>query len=348
MTAFHLVSRMILKSMISCAGLMKYSPTLVLGYHDVAAEGDFSSWLKVPVKSFEQQLRFLSCVGNFIRPGDLFEPGRMRRNRLNVLLTFDDGFEGNFSQSYPVIRRLGIPALFFISTWNMVTGESFWFDRIIRLIQRHKVKSLDLRHLGMRVYGFSSKREEARWNEIQAVLEAVKRGEREGKADLGASVAAVLEQACGIPQGLAERDHCRPITPEQVLEMRRSGLCHFGSHSHRHGILKTLDDATLAQELVTSRTILEDLLGEAVLHVSYPNGDVDERVRQACLEAGYRYGYTTLSGCVDGSTNRMEIPRLLIGGYDSLPRLFLRIARDIMKTGKLSGRNDKRRDRGLI
>jgi peptidoglycan/xylan/chitin deacetylase (PgdA/CDA1 family) len=332
-----------LKGELMRAGDLRHPPVLVLGYHDVVAGGDYSSWLKVPADVFDEQVRFLRTIGHFIAPADLLEPERLRHDRLNLLMTFDDGFAGNFTFGYPVIRRYCIPSLFFISTWNMQSGEPFWFDQIISLIQRHRLTRFDLRHLGLRDYRFSLLRKNMRWTGIQSLLDDVKRGNVAGNGRCAEKVVAALEKSCGVISNKSAQEECSPLTRDQVVEMYRSGLCHFGSHSHRHGILTALEDDDLAAELTTSRRILEDLLDDEVTHISYPNGDTNERVKRASMDAGYRFGYKTASACVNEYTDRLEIPRLLIGGYDSSAGILWQLRKILLKSRCTNGREGGRR-----
>ena len=61
--------------------------------------------------------------------------------------------------------------------------------------------------------------------------------------------------------------------------------------------------------------------------IAYPNGDVDGRVVRFSREAGYRFGYGTRAGVLDQNGDRMLIPRLLVGGYDSPGALIFNINR---------------------
>ena len=79
----------------------------------------------------------------------------------------------------------------------------------------------------------------------------------------------------------------RPMTWAMVRELHRSGWT-IGSHTVRHGRLTGLDDAGLERELTASRAALEDALGSPCRHFCAPYGDMDDRVRQAALAAGYR------------------------------------------------------------
>jgi len=302
--------------------------TAVLCYHDLCRPGETGSWLKVDVDRFERQIVALKKISTFIRPDALFEPDRLSRVRLNLLLTFDDGFVNNFRLGLPVLQRHGVPALFFISTGHMESGEPFWFDRLIRPIQHYHFDELDLRHLGMDIYRFSLGNVEKRWNGIQRLLEDVKKLDENQDGKL-------VDQILGGLHGDYHRSETfhaedRPLNRDEILSMQRSGLCYFGSHGHRHCILTKLGENFLKEELQQSRSILESLLDESVDHISYPNGDVNCRVSEQCRLEGYRFGYSVAPGRVNPEIDNYQIPRILISGFDTTPSLFRILARGLL------------------
>lgn len=85
------------------------------------------------------------------------------------------------------------------------------------------------------------------------------------------------------------------LTLEQIREMQKYGV-EFGSHSATHPLLTQLSDVQLRREVSDSRQRLEDLLGIEVVCFAYPYGNVDERVRAAVAEAGYRLAFTAEPG----------------------------------------------------
>jgi peptidoglycan/xylan/chitin deacetylase (PgdA/CDA1 family) len=309
----------------------KHCCTIVLGYHDISMKGDFPSWLKVNEAVFDRQIRLLKKIGTFIRPEDLNNPERLQKNRLNLLLTFDDGYSSSFHVAFPLMKKHDIPALFFVSTWNMLTGQPFWFEKIIRPIQLNNIDSLDLRFLGLKNYHFSKLHASSRWDDIQELLEDVKKDDATITRGIAGEICSYLQRMYVTDSSCENGGKEKPVSPGQVLEMHRSGLCYFGSHSHQHMILDNLLDEELAEELKTSRVILEKIIGEEIRHISFPNGNADERTIMAARVAGYRLGFSTLSGVVCSHTHNMVIPRLLVGGFDSSWRLLWKISRLFMQ-----------------
>ena len=52
----------------------------------------------------------------------------------SVVVTFDDGFENNYTAAFPVLQHYGIPATFYLSTGFIGTQRTFWVDKIEYLL----------------------------------------------------------------------------------------------------------------------------------------------------------------------------------------------------------------------
>jgi peptidoglycan/xylan/chitin deacetylase (PgdA/CDA1 family) len=62
----------------------------------------------------------------------------------------------------------------------------------------------------------------------------------------------------------------------------------IGSHTCTHPRLTNLDDDELTRELADSRTECQEQIGQDCHSISYPYGDVDDRVASAAQSVGYR------------------------------------------------------------
>jgi peptidoglycan/xylan/chitin deacetylase (PgdA/CDA1 family) len=82
-----------------------------------------------------------------------------------------------------------------------------------------------------------------------------------------------------------------------------------GSHTRSHPHLTELGDEALQEELLGSRQECERGTGNACLSLSYPYGELDERVIQVASEAGYRSG-ATLPRRFPRTPTALEWPRV--------------------------------------
>lgn len=293
-------------------------PLLVLCYHDLREAGDLDSWLRVETSAFREHLKLLSNRGEFIQPSALSHVDELQGDGPFFLLTFDDGYSNNLRLAVPILREYDVPALFFVSTHHLITGERFWFDRVVDGVQATRTTRVDLRQFGLRRYRFPARDDVRRWEAIQGLLSDIKR--------IGNPGTPAVNRVVDHLASLAEQDSrvtewCRPLRVEELQEMASTGLCHFGSHGHRHEILTLLDEKPLNETLVNSRRILEGLLGVPVTDLAYPNGNHDDRVAAACREAGYERAFGVEPALLGRGHDPFRIPRLLVGGYDSAGQL---------------------------
>ena len=94
-----------------------YQTVPVLVYHKFSKHA--SDRMTVRQDAFEEQMAFLKRNGyRVIRLDDLFEFLKQKRSlpRKSVVITFDDGWRSMYDIAYPVLKRYGYPATFFIST----------------------------------------------------------------------------------------------------------------------------------------------------------------------------------------------------------------------------------------
>jgi peptidoglycan/xylan/chitin deacetylase (PgdA/CDA1 family) len=302
---------------------------VVLMYHDLCHDDDFTSWLRVKQSQFEIQIDYLSKIGTFIHPKDLFQSEALSNHHLNLLVTFDDGFVNQHRLAMPILEKYNVPALFFITTENAESGELFWFDRIVTPIQQSKINRLKLSHLGLDNYNLPSAEGPERWAVIQTLLEDIKhQGNYTSSAVKG--ILRFFEEEFGT-FSKDTYSRLRPLTPHEIMTMSQSSLCSFGSHSHRHDILPLLSEPQIKANLEQSKEFLEDTVGTPIAEIAYPNGSTSTQVIELCKASGYKYGYMTTPGLVRQESPHFSLPRISVSGYDSLKTLLWKINRELMK-----------------
>ena len=89
---------------------------LILNYHKI--DNTFIS-LAVRPDDFESQMRYLSENGyHTISPDELYDSlagtGELPDNP--VMITFDDGYEDNYTNAYPILKKYGFKATIFVVT----------------------------------------------------------------------------------------------------------------------------------------------------------------------------------------------------------------------------------------
>ena len=83
-------------------------------------------------KDFISFLKQVRKIGNPIKIDDL-EYYKMKKKILpkkSFLISFDDGYENNYSVVIPILKKLKIPAVFYFSTDFVENNSMSWIDKI--------------------------------------------------------------------------------------------------------------------------------------------------------------------------------------------------------------------------
>ncbi|MGB2710613.1 MAG: polysaccharide deacetylase family protein, partial [Conexibacter sp.] len=119
------------------ARLPLWRGVLVLNYHRVgdgsATPWDHTLW-SATAEGFDAQLTFLARHAEVVGPDDLPALAAGRRGR-RVLLTFDDGYRDNHEIAYPLLRRHGLQATFFLATGFLDRPHVAWWDEIAWMVR---------------------------------------------------------------------------------------------------------------------------------------------------------------------------------------------------------------------
>ncbi len=111
--------------------------TLVLAYHNVEDRTTVGKDIyTVTTGNFIQHLSIIKKFFTAITPDQLFATTRPLKPR--ILITFDDGKKNNFTRAFPVLGRLGLPAVFFI-TPDLLGKEGFMTEENVAYASQHDI-----------------------------------------------------------------------------------------------------------------------------------------------------------------------------------------------------------------
>jgi peptidoglycan/xylan/chitin deacetylase (PgdA/CDA1 family) len=236
-----------------------------------------------------------------------------------VALTFDDGFQNNYSVAFPILKNLGLPATIFLATGFVDSDDTPWFCRINDALSRTSMKRLEWHG---ETYDLSSPHSRA---EAHATLQS--RMKKFLHADLlerTKHLAAALGDRAD--KSIARGSPYRMLETAEVREMARSRLIEFGAHSCSHAILSGLSEAQRKQEIVDSIATVERLTDAPCKLFAYPNGrviDYGPFDKAALQERQIEVAVTTVAGPNDPSVPALEMRRYCIGAETPLSQFKL-------------------------
>jgi len=179
-------------------------------------------------------------------------------------VTFDDGFENNYSVAAPILNARALPATFYVTTGFIDSQSGSWIDMIEYGIENTKQCLLDLPFLKTR----KAKSKKDKIKILDEIRAAVKTS---NDIDPYALVKTVWGQL-GIETFVPDSELDRKMTWGQISELSRNPSFTIGGHGKTHKILSFLDPASLHDEITESLKTLRGNLDVPIEHYSYPEG----------------------------------------------------------------------------
>lgn len=114
----------------------------VLCYHDVTSNNPDNNGLLISPEKFKEQLQYLK--DNNYTPITLDELYDYLRNNKEipekpVVITFDDGYKGNYEYAYPILKEFKFPATMFVIA-NYVGGSDFMTTEQIKEMSNNGIE----------------------------------------------------------------------------------------------------------------------------------------------------------------------------------------------------------------
>lgn len=251
---------------------------------------------------------------------------------LNVVaVTFDDGYADNLHNARPLLERYGVPASVFLSTGYAGHGRTFWWDDLAEVLLGPEPlpETLEIaigdgslrRELGEAAGPYAPysawKASRSEPSPRQAVFLDIWRrlgtlpGEQRDQA---------LDQLAGWAGAGSRSTAVRALTREEVQALVRDDLVEVGAHTVSHPALPELELARQRDEIATSKTEAEELVGRPVTSFSYPHGRLSPATVEVVREAGFATACYQPAHAHDADLRRrppdpLRFPRVNVGDW---------------------------------
>jgi peptidoglycan/xylan/chitin deacetylase (PgdA/CDA1 family) len=271
-------------------------------YHHTAAE-------------FESHLDWLGCRATPVTLADFarWKRGEWRPKKPPVLVTFDDGYRNNALVAAPLLKRKGMPALFFLASEYIDGARVLWPDEVFARVCAWPEASLDGPDGTTRaIPGEPAEREAA----ALAIVEECKESTNARRLEFIAELAR-RTPSC---DPLVDADAQSFMTWDDVRSLSGAGF-DLGSHTATHPILRSLSPGELRRELRESRAAIEARTGVACTALAYPNGrarDIDAAVLSETAGAGYDWAFTVSNRWCPPAANALALDRISPPGHADL------------------------------
>lgn len=279
---------------------------VVIGFHGIDLKNNTAVNTKfVSVKKFEEEIKLLAKHTNLVSLND-YVTDKLNPDKLNVAITFDDGFQNNYFLAKPILEKYNTPAAFFITPIWYQQKNILWSDLIDNTTKsapasftvgneqyRKNIFGNYFHSSGEPIHPHVMKQNRAFINELYHELLPYAKFMEERSMDI----------------------YWKLMTDQQVKYLSAHPLFTIGAHGFTHTDLTNLSDEEVMDELTTSKNILENLIQKKVEFFASPFGAHNERTIELTRKAGYSYQVFTRVTNGKWENQKDIIPRSINNPY---------------------------------
>ena len=294
--------------------------SFVVIYHRVVADSPdddsrFDIERGISASAFEQQMRFL------LRH---FTPVKASRVQLGInkeiqfAVTLDDGYEDNYLVAAPILKKLGIPATFYVVSDFVGTDRLFWWEQIADVMHNSDQPELDMQVVVPGLYQVNGstvlplRSADERDYAYRQLCACIRNGPH---LDMPLHLKHVVEYF-DVPVREQGR-HYNLMNWQQLSDLVRQGF-DIGGHTATHCNVVGADEALLQRELIESVNVIEAQLDTTVESFAYPYGLFEassKMVTSLLARTNCKAAFTAVQGVVNAGLPANELPRTTLNRH---------------------------------
>jgi peptidoglycan/xylan/chitin deacetylase (PgdA/CDA1 family) len=253
-------------------------------------------------RQLEDQLSLLSQAGVFVSAGQILNAirGVVPLPDRAIVVTFDDGLREQYETAWPVLQRMGIPALFFVNTAPIAHSTissvhkihmiraSFDQSQVVSVLHQEATRlgiAMDIRIDDTKVLG-QYKYDGLDTARLKYLLNFLL-----APSDRDKVVEACFQQL--FPDSETRISKTLYMDVSQVADLAAYGC--IGTHGHEHLPLGVLPPDVAQEQIELSRAYLKSWTGHAPVALSYPYGSIEACSCEAggiAKDSGIEFAFT--------------------------------------------------------
>lgn len=252
---------------------------VILVYHGIDEIGSTAYNTRfISEVMFEKQINFFAQNTQVLSLDDFYS-ARFSQDKMNICLTFDDGYQNNLTRAIPILEKYKVPATIFTTAIQSLKHKILWPDII----------DLTVPFLPKEVYILNTHFHKKRKNKL-----VVKETDENIKQFLQKKSQSEIELALSqlntihpFPLRAYHPDYYQTLTDSEIKLLGQNPLITIGAHGVFHLDLTILSEEECLNELQKSKDYLENLIQKKVNAIAFPFGTYNKNVLKAAEKVGY-------------------------------------------------------------
>ena len=275
--------------------------------------GSFSSYCEVnsvlEISDFNEQINFLNKIYSIISLSKLiaYLKGEANISSNSCVISFDDGYIDHYQNVFPILKELGLPAVFFI-VGDCISGTKKvrWLDKFYYILDNtpYKKDSGKFNDIMSSFYKTEIKQDDQ--YEYSKLKKFIRNSSEKN------IIIDRLSLVLDVKLDLDELNKKLYLSKENILEMLNNGM-EFGAHSMSHPDLNIVTPKNAEKEIISSGIIIRDLTNKEEIPFAYPFGGqktYSENIIQILKENNFSCACTSTPGLNERNTPIFELKRI--------------------------------------
>jgi peptidoglycan/xylan/chitin deacetylase (PgdA/CDA1 family) len=287
-------------------------------YHYIREQYNGSGIFGMTTAEFEAQVIWFKTHCHMISPRDFLDrlEERSPLPARSCVLTFDDGLVDHYRYAFPILRKHGLSAFFFLITGPLESG---------RMATVHKTHLLR-QAMGERPFAAECRRRLAARGWVAEEMDTTGQGEayRWDTGEVGdlkffltrvvphdlidATVAELFSETMGPEEKYVSSVY---VSWEQARELQEAGMV-IGGHSHAHRMYSRLEPGEQAADIAACLSALERRLGRAPSSYAYPFGQAatfTDETKSLLRARGVTCAFANVVGTIESGSDPLALGR---------------------------------------
>ena len=280
--------------------MKQYRKCQVIMYHGVSKFGGYGT---ISINHFKKQILFLSNYYKFIKVDEFLGQNHSKRE---LLLTFDDGYHNNYEYVVPFLKKLNLPAVFFVSPHHCNGDNFLWFSYLKALQGFFPEDGFAWRG---RYYDFKKKTRNQSYTLLKNELLKL----TPHPSEMYKAIYYELPKLESfVPQNII-LEYFKGMTNDELHKISNDNLFSLGLHTMDHVFLTKCTDREAKDQIRKNMDFIHSYTSGKFSVIAYPSGDYDERILEICSKLGIHFGFSVQPK--RKNWNQLDIPRF--GIYSS-------------------------------
>jgi len=276
---------------------------IILCYHNISSTRSVLNPTITP-QVFTQQMEHLKKYYNVITMDECIAAlnGKQNIKPYSIIISFDDGYISQYKIAFPIIKQLGLSAIYYINESFIGSADIFWWEELEYIIMNCKESSLAIEIDGYETV-FELKNHYQRIETCELVASIFQESNHSNRVQL----LYLFRKASGVKiyndKTFIKDYSC--LNQNMIKEMKKSKMS-IGSHTMNHPFLSNETYETQKIEIKNSINYLDK---SNPMHFCFPHGDYNTDTIQILKSVGFQSAVTVKGGFVEAGDDLFTLKR---------------------------------------